>query len=343
MRFRAVPARFWLLCWGMPRLARFAWAVLGYTLVVILWGAFVRASGSGAGCGSHWPLCNGVVVPRDAETATLIELTHRISSGLAFVLVVVLLVWSFRATRPGSPVRLGAVLAFLFMVLEAAIGAGLVLFERVGDDSSLARAAWLAGHLINTFVLLACLTLTVWWASGGSPLRVRGVKRSAWIAGFLLGGTLLVGVTGAVTALGDTLFRPGSLAEGLRQDLSPAAHFLVRFRIIHPVLAALAGLSILVLTPRLAARVPAYPMPAPGTITLARALGTLVLIQWAAGLANLLLLAPVWLQLVHLFLADLLWITLVLITAQALTDRRRDRKGLRTGLVRDLSETGFSQ
>jgi heme A synthase len=323
----------------MPRLARFAWFVLGFTLLVILWGAFVRASGSGAGCGSHWPLCNGVVVPRDAETATLIELTHRVSSGLAFMLVVALLVWSFVATRPRSPVRQGAVLAFLFMVLEAAIGAGLVLFERVGDDSSLARASWLAGHLINTFILLACLTLTAWWASGGSPIRVRGVKRSAWIGGLLLLGTLLVGVTGAVTALGDTLFRPASIAEGLRQDLSPAAHFLVRFRVLHPVLAVFFGLAILSLTPRLAARVPDYPMPPPGTITLAKALGTLVLVQWAAGIANLLLLAPIWLQLVHLLLADLLWILLVLITAQALTDRRRDRKGFRTGLSRDLLET----
>ena len=324
----------------MHRLARFAWAVLGYTLLVILWGAFVRASGSGAGCGSHWPLCNGVVVPRDAETATLIELAHRVSSGIAFVLVVVLLVWSFLGTRRRSLVRRGAVLSFGFMVLEAAIGAGLVLFERVGTDSSLARAAWLAGHLVNTFLLLASLTLTAWWASGGSPVRVRGVRRSAWIAALLLGGTLLVGMTGAITALGDTLFRPLSVADGIRQDLSPAAHFLIRFRVVHPVLAVLVGFAILVLTPRLAARVPEYPMPAPGTITLAKALGTLVLVQWAAGIANLLLLAPIWLQLTHLLLADLIWIFLVLITAQALTDRRRDRKGIRTALSRDLLETG---
>jgi heme A synthase len=305
----------------MSRLARFAWAVLAYTLLVILWGAFVRASGSGAGCGSHWPLCNGLVVPRDAETATLIELTHRVSSGLAFALVAGLLVSSFVATRPRSPVRRGAVLSFVFMVVEAGIGAGLVLFERVGTDSSLARAGWLAAHLVNTFILLACLTLTAWWASGGAPIRVRGVKRSLWIGALLLLGTLLVGVTGAVTALGDTLFRPASVAEGIRQ-------------------AVIVGLAILSLTPRLAARVPDYPMPPPGTITLAKAVGALVLVQWAAGIANLLLLAPIWLQLVHLLLADLLWILLVLITAQALTDRRRDRKAFHTGLSRDLLETG---
>jgi heme A synthase len=327
----------------MSRLARFAWAVLGYVLVVVAWGGFVRASGSGAGCGSHWPLCNGTVVPRDAGTATLIELTHRITSGLALVLVITLLVWSFRATRRRSPVRQGAVLSFVFILLEAAIGAGIVLLEKVGEDSSLARAAWLAAHLVNTLLLLACLTLTAWWASGGLPLRVRGVKRSAWIGGVLLAGTLVVGVTGAVTALGDTLFPAGSLSEGLRQDFLPAVHFLTKLRVLHPVFAVALGLCLLVAAPGLAARVPEGPMIRPDSETIARALSTLVLVQWAAGIANILLLAPIWLQLVHLLLADLLWITLVLLTARALADRRRDRRGFRTGLGRDLMAAGSGQ
>ncbi len=324
----------------MPRLARFAWTVLGYILFVVLWGAFVRASGSGAGCGSHWPLCNGVVVPRAPALATLVELTHRVTSGLALLLVIVLAVWAFRATRRGSPVRLGAGLSLVFILTEAAIGAGLVLFERVGQDSSLERAGWLAGHLLNTFVLLACLTLTAWWASGGSPIRVRGVKRSAWLAGALLVATLLVGLTGAVTALGDTLFPSMSLVEGFRQDLSPTAHFLVRMRVLHPALAVAVGLCLLLAAPALAARVPDFPAPPPSAEAVAKAVGALVLVQWAAGIANVVLLAPVWLQLIHLLLADLLWITLVLLAARALTDRRRDRKGFRTGLGRDLMPAG---
>ncbi len=327
----------------MPRLARFAWFVLAYNLVVVLWGAFVRASGSGAGCGSHWPLCNGVVVPRGPELATLIELTHRLTVGLAFVLMLVLVIWSFRATRRGSPVRRGAVLSFLFFLIEGAIGAGLVVFQRVGQDSSLARAGWLAGHLVNTFVLLACLVLTAWWASGGSPMRVRGVKRSAWIGGMVLLGTLLVGVTGAVTALGDTLFPAASIGEGFRQDLSSAAHFLVRLRVLHPVLAVAVGLGILMAAPGLVARVPEGPLPGPSSERLASAAGALVLFEWAAGIANVLLLAPIWLQLVHLLLADLLWIALVLLIARALNDRRRDRKGFRTALGRDLTATGSAR
>jgi heme A synthase len=327
----------------MSRLARFAWAVLGYNLVVVVWGGFVRASGSGAGCGSHWPLCNGTVVPRDPSVATLIELAHRITSGLALILVIMLLVWSFRSSRRGSPVRQGAVLSFVFILLEAAIGAGLVLLEKVGEDSSLARAAWLAGHLVNTFILLACLTLTAWWASGGLPMRVRGVKRSAWIAGFLLAATLVVSVTGAVTALGDTLFPATSLAQGFQQDFFPAAHFLIRLRVLHPAFAVALGLCLLVAAPGFVARVPEGTAFPPSPVTIANALSALVLVQWAAGIANVLLLAPIWLQLVHLLLADLIWITLVLLTARALADRRRDRKGFRTALSRDLTIAGSGQ
>jgi heme A synthase len=324
----------------MPPLARYAWAVLGFVLLVILWGAFVRATGSGAGCGSHWPLCNGVVIPPSPATATLIELTHRITSGLALLLVTILLVWSLRATRRRSPVRKGALLSFFFILTEAAIGAGLVLFERVGDDSSLARAAWLAAHLVNTFVLLACLTLTAWWATGGSPIRFKGVKRSAVAAGVVLFATLIVAVTGAVTALGDTLFPASTLAAGVRDDLSATSHFLVRLRVVHPALAVAVGLALLVAAPLLAARTPEGPLPPPSSEKVANLITSLVLLQWAVGIATVLLLAPIWLQLLHLLLADLTWMALIILTARALQDRRRDRRGLRAGLGRDLLAAG---
>ena len=324
----------------MPRLARFAWAVLGYILLVVVWGAFVRASGSGAGCGSHWPLCNGVVVPRDPGAATLVELAHRITSGLALVLVIVLLVWA--SAPPGAEARSGSApcCRSSSSCWRPRSAPASCSWRRSGEDSSLARAVWLAGHLVNTFILLTCLTLTAWWASGGSPIRVRGVKRSAWVAGALLAGMLVVGVTGAVTALGDTLFPAPSLAQGFRQDLSPAAHFLIKLRVLHP---ALRGST----RARPADGDTGAGGPGPGGADastqlgeLAKALGALVLLQWAAGIANVLLLAPIWLQLVHLLLADLLWITLVLLTARALADRRRDRKGFRTGLGRDLMASG---
>lgn len=296
---------------GMDRLARYAWLVLAANLAVILWGAVVRATGSGAGCGSHWPLCNGELVPRAPAVETLVELAHRASSGVALLLVAGLVVWAFRARPRGHPARLGAVLSLLFILSEAAVGAALVLFELVADDKSVARALFMACHLVNTFLLLGALGLTAHWASGGPALslRRRGTSAPALAAGLL--GVLLVGTSGAVAALGDTLFPAASLAQALGQDLSATAHVLLRLRLLHPPLAVLLGLGLLLLAFQVPRERPAAAGPA-------RAVGTLVVAQLCAGVLNVALLAPIWLQLVHLLLADLLWIALVLLAATAL-------------------------
>ena len=296
------------------RYATFAWLVLIANLLVILWGAYVRASGSGAGCGSNWPLCNGEVLPRAPAVETLIELTHRATSGVALLLVVGLFVAALRTYRRGDPVRLGATASLVFMLLEALIGAGLVLFSLVADNASIARALFLSVHLINTFLLVAALTLTAWWASGGGAIRLRGQGSVSWA--LLLGclATLVLGASGAVTALGDTLFPAGSLAEGLRQDFSPTAHLLIRLRLLHPTIAIAVGVY-LVAAAGLAARA----RPGAATRRWARAIVLLFAVQLAAGALNVLLLAPIWMQIVHLLLADLVWITLVLLTASVLS------------------------
>lgn len=295
------------------RFALFSWGVLAYTVGVILWGAFVRATGSGAGCGSHWPLCNGVVVPREPEIATLIELTHRATSGLAVILVAVLLVWALRLFPPRHPVRLGAALVVIFMVLEALIGAGLVLFELVADNDSMARALFMAVHLMNTFLLLGFMTLTSWWASGGPPLdlRRRGLQAALFTAA--LAGFLLVGASGAVAALGDTLFPSRSLAEALRAELSVTSHVLIRLRIFHPLIALVVSAFILLAAGAYLRRPQGEPAP-----SFARALIVLVFLQLTAGLVNVILLAPVWMQILHLFLSDVMWVVLVLWAASAL-------------------------
>jgi heme a synthase len=154
--------------------ARFAWAVLGYNLLVVVWGAFVRASGSGAGCGSHWPLCNGVVMPRPEEVATVIEFTHRVTSGLALVAVAALLFGAMRLYPRAHRVRRAAVATMAFILLEALLGAGLVLFELVAENASMVRAFSMVAHLVNTFLLVGSLTITAWWASGGPGFRLRG-------------------------------------------------------------------------------------------------------------------------------------------------------------------------
>ncbi|HZH31749.1 MAG TPA: COX15/CtaA family protein, partial [Pyrinomonadaceae bacterium] len=220
----------------LNRFAVYAWLVVAANLFVIVWGAYVRASFSGDGCGSHWPLCNGEVLPRTGLLKTVIELTHRLTSGVALLLVVGL-VWRARRLFPrGHRVRRGAFWSLIFILIEALIGAALVKLDLVAHNASLARAFVMSFHLVNTFVLLAVLSLTAWWAMGGDAVLLRGRGKLAAIFAAGLCGTLLVAVSGAVAALGDTLFPVNSLAEGIRQDLSPTAHFLVRLRVLHPLL-----------------------------------------------------------------------------------------------------------
>jgi len=156
------------------RFSTFAWVVLAFNLLVILWGAYVRATGSGAGCGSHWPLCNGVVVPLQPQIETIVEFTHRLTSGLAFLIVLVLVVWAFRAYPRGHPVRLGAMLSMIFIITEALVGAGLGAVWLDGRGPVDRRVISISIHLVNTFLLLATLTLTAWWASGGERIVLRG-------------------------------------------------------------------------------------------------------------------------------------------------------------------------
>lgn len=300
----------------LNRFAVYAWIVLACNLAVIVWGAYVRASSSGDGCGSHWPLCHGEMLPTAPGTKTIVELAHRLTSGLALVLVVGLVVWARRAFRKGHPARTGAVLSAVFILTEALIGAGLVLLKLVGGDASIARAMYLSLHLVNTFILLAALALTAWWASGGAALRWRGQGGSLrWGLLAALLAALAVGVSGAVAALGSTLFAEGSLVEMARRDLSPASQLLFSLRHykLHPLLAGLFGAYLIWVASaaRRSCRDDVWVKRWTWTIV------TLVFIQLGAGLLNAALLAPVWLQLVHLLLADLLWVALVLLVATA--------------------------
>ncbi len=295
------------------RFAAYTWALLTYNLVVIVWGAFVRATGSGAGCGAHWPTCNGEVIPRAPQVETMIEFTHRLSSGLVLLLVIGLVVWAYRAFPKGEPVRLGALFSLVFTITEALVGAGLVLFELVADNDSMARAWSMAIHLVNTFLLLGALTLTAWWSSGGAQVRLRAQGTVGWVLASSFLGMLLLGGSGAIAALGDTLFPAASLAEGIRQDFSPTAHILLQLRVWHPVIAIVVGFYLF-----FAVRFVAQQRHTAPTRRFARGVMVLFLVQLIAGVVNLALLAPIWMQLVHLLLADLVWIMLVLLSAAAL-------------------------
>ncbi len=292
----------------MSRFSRYAWVTLAYNFAVILWGAFVRATGSGAGCGEHWPTCNGEVIPRPEAIETMIEFTHRLTSGIALLMTIVLVAWAVRAFEPGHRVRRAAWVTIGFMLAEAALGAGLVLFGLVADDDSVARALVMCMHLLNTLFLLAGMVLTAWWADRPGVLDLRQGPVRALGAGFI--GLFLVGVSGAIAALGDTLFPSETLLDGLYADLDPSSHFLIRLRSYHPVFALIVSAGLFMLARRL--------VESGATRRLAKLLMGLVGAQVAVGFINLGLLAPIPLQLVHLLMADLVWVVFVLLSATTL-------------------------
>lgn len=298
----------------------FAWLNVGYNLLVIMWGAFVRATGSGAGCGDHWPLCDGQVIPRSPDTAQLIEFSHRVTSGIALLLTIGLLVWALRLFAAGHPARRAAIATMILMIVESLIGAALVLFRLVAHDVSLTRALSLGLHLINTFLLIGAMALTAWYASGkpAPDLRGKGGLLSMLFAALV--GTALVGSSGAITALGDTLLQLGVLPGGVSQSINRDSHPLVWMRIIHPVLGTLVGLAMI----SLAQRAVRYD-PSPTTRRLAWATAAIFVSQIFLGAINVILKAPVWMQLVHLLFADLAWLALVLLSATLLARPGEER------------------
>ena len=282
------------------RLSTAWWGVLILTEFVILWGAVVRATGSGAGCGANWPSCNGEIIPLGSSTETLIEFTHRATSGIA-LLAIVGLWWVGRNVLEGLAAR-AARWSVVFIVVEAIIGAGLVLFEWTGTDESVARAVAIAVHLSNTLLLLGALTLTAYHANRSDQTATQ--LRTPALLKVALTAVLIVAAAGAVTALGDTLFPAETLTDGLRQDLSGSSSFLVNLRVIHPVLAVVVAGFVIWVTQR-------FRKSAPGIATMVIAV---VGLQVLAGFVNIALLAPVWMQVVHLLLADVLWVAMVLFT-----------------------------
>jgi cytochrome c oxidase assembly protein subunit 15 len=199
------------------------------------------------------------------------------------------------------------------MVVEALLGAALVRYGWVAKDASPERGWVMAVHLTNTLLLLGALTLAAAWAGAPAGRLARGRGRAAWALGLAAGLAVLAGASGAVAALGDTLYPASSLGEALRQDLDASSRLLLRLRLLHPPAAILAALAI-----ALAARLATREAPGGGVRRAAVAAVALALAQLGLGLANLLLLAPIGMQLAHLALADLAWIALATLTARAL-------------------------
>ncbi len=328
---------------NFSNLAKFAWAVLAYNLLVIAWGAFVRASGSGAGCGRHWPLCNGEVVPRAQSMATVVEVSHRVTSFLALAAVVVMMVRTLRTVPRGHRARRASIVSTVFIFAEALIGAGLVLFELVAHDASMKRGLSMILHLGNTFLLLGALTVTAWTLTverspNGSAPRLESRTHSLLkgMVGAALAAVLFLGASGSIAALGDTLFPVKSLREGLAQDLSPLAHTFLRLRLLHPFLALATGALVF-----LSATLVRATTRIARTRLLSRLVTVAFAMQFAVGLLNVSLLAPIPMQVAHLLMADAMWITLVLMGWEAVYGASRERHSSHTPNARELSEAAY--
>jgi heme A synthase len=292
--------------------ARYAWAVLVFNLFVIVWGGFVSASGSGDGCGTDWPYC-GNLAATEIDTSTLVEFFHRGTSGLALLSVVALLILALRRYPKGHRVRKAAGWAMFFMVTESLLGAGLVIFQWVDTNESLARAFVQPLHLINTFLLTASIALTAWWASGYPAAKWRANRALTTKMLLFLLGLMILSVFGAIASLASTLFPSDTFIEGVQKDFTQNVHYLIRLRIWHPVFATAIGLFLIYLYGDVNDTA-----PSPQVRRLSRWVLTLFWLQYLFGAFNAFLLAPIWLQLTHLLVTHVMWVLAVLWTAAAL-------------------------
>ncbi len=297
-------------------LRRFAWVVLAYFIATILWGTVVRATGSGAGCGDHWPLCNGTVMQQSPTMQTMIEFAHRITAALDMVFVLGLFVWTWRRTVHHHLGRYAAGAAIFFTLTEGAIGALLVKLGLTAQSHSPLRAPMLALHLSNTLLLVTALAMTAHFLSRRVGYRWRDVTMSAPI-GTTVGmmAVMVVGVTGSMAALGDTLFPATSLTDSLHQDFSASSSWLLRWRWTHPTMAILASIFLIWLLIR-AARRSSVTWGAWDNRKVAGLVLGLLAMVYVLGAMDVWLLAPVWMQVAHLLGADVLWSTLVVLTSR---------------------------
>jgi heme A synthase len=293
-----------------------AWSVLIFNVVVVLGGAIVRATGSGDGCGESWPRCTDRLLPTNPGVETVIEFSHRITSALAILGVIALFVFAVRLYGKGDRVRNAAAASLGLLLFEAVLGAALVVFGWVDQDASIGRMIIVPLHLINTYILLGALTLTAWWSSGNpgpAPSAETGTRRHL---AFGAVGLLFVGAIGALNALSDSLYPAESFFSGVAEEFSGDAPWLLQVRVFHPIIAVAIGFGVAYLVMRLTV------VATDRTKRFGAAVGGLIVFQFFVGLVNVMLAAPLESQVIHLAIADAIWIVYVVFSASLLGERQ---------------------
>ncbi|MEA3503052.1 MAG: COX15/CtaA family protein [Actinomycetota bacterium] len=292
-----------------------AWSVLIFNVGVVLGGAIVRATGSGDGCGESWPLCTDRIIPANPGVETVIEFSHRITSALALFGVIALFMFAVRLYEKGNRVRNAAAASLALLLFESVLGALLIIFGWVDQDASIGRIIVVPIHLLNTYILIGALTFTAWWSSGnpGPTKPVDARQRRSLILGAL--GILLIGAIGALNALSDSLYPAESFFSGVAEEFSSEAPWLLQVRILHPIVAIAVGLGVAYVAMRLAATATGR------TKRFGAAVGGLILLQFLVGLVNVMLAAPLETQVIHLAIADTIWIVYLIFSASLLGER----------------------
>lgn len=316
--------------------AKYAWFVLAYNIIVILWGVFLRASLSGDGCGEHWLTCGGEVVPSAPELKTSIEFFHRITSSLAGIVVIILLIWAIinwrseKTRKTALSVKM-SIASLVFIIIEGILGGLLVLTGNTAANWTPTRPFWMAAHLVNTFTLIAILSLTAWFAGHGKAFNFNVPRKILILLAIATAGIFIVGMSGSVAALSSMLFPSSTLSEGIAKDFSQTSHIILRLRVFHPLLSISVGVFLAFLAGWIKSK-------AKENASLARwsnILTILILIQFASGAVTLITLAPIVMQIIHLLLADAVWISFVLLSASFLaeqTERQKDLKNEKPNL-----------
>jgi len=296
--------------------SKYAWFVLACNVVVILWGVFLRASKAGDGCGQHWITCHGEFIPSAPELKTVIEFSHRATSALAGLLIIALFLWALsRWRRERSELRLfglkAAFAALIFVIIEGALGAGLVLTGNTAETLTPARPFWMAAHLLNTLILLAVLATNAWSASTGQTIKILSSTRIRIHSHIVLGAILifLIGASGSVAALCNMIFPSATLQEGFLKDISPTSHVLLKIRPFHPIIAAAGSVALFFWAGWIQKTVADKSVG-----RLSRLLSALIVVQLVFGAVTLLSLSPILMQLGHPLLADGIWLSFIFLS-----------------------------
>ncbi len=285
---------------------KLCWFLVVYTVLVIIWGAWVRISHSGDGCGNHWPLCEGAYIPDATDKKTWIEYFHRLSSGLYGLLVIAMTMISFRIFPRSSAARQVAVVTFFLMIIEALLGAALVLKGLVGENATFFRLSVMTLHQMNSLLLTgSTVILSLVTAPVNNPTHLQISWNQIFKSGWNWIVFMIIPATGAWAALANTLFPSASLQEGFEKDFSPETPWILRLRVVHPFIAV-------ALSSYLIIKFYKKSEFTKGELSKASFFVVLTLsVALIFGILTLLFLSPVWMKLVHLTIAQLVWISLV--------------------------------